>query len=498
MIELNDDKIRPVKERFMSAGWGDDYYGILRMQHHRSVSFSMVEGRRQNMNRSVFEGMGCQIYRKNGASSFVTTDQIDAASLDRCLKDAFALCPVEEETRDIPAEDLFSADPLVNSQFPEISQGIDAVPMSEAGDRLLDFHCELKNDAEKMSASTGFSISLNEWRILRSDGSDVHFTIPRSMFRHSVSIQNNGKNYTLTVPFIGNDYRPLIDENIKEIIRRRVKERIAILNELPQAPNIEYGSYPIIIDAHLTGGLVHEAFGHAAESDAVFRGSVLSKNGRFQKGLRVGPDYLSITDGPLEKDWAYQPYSSNGFIRQDVAIVRKGVLEAALSDAFTARPVGVAASGSERAESYAAVPIPRMSNIRLELSDIVPWDVDFQDVSAQALYDFLIQNELVEPSREYLYLSGYKGGQVNSTSGDFVFNCAMIYRFKDHRATLHKPAVFSGNIFSVLDSVRSGVGRLHIRRAGMCGKQGQQVPSSGGGPSFTMIDAHPEIRIGGQ
>jgi len=309
---------------------------------------------------------------------------------------------------------------------------------------------------------------------------------------------SGGRNFTLPTVRVGNDCRAILDEQEKETIRRRAKARMPLLEALTTAPSVPHGSYRILIDAHLTGGLVHEAFGHAAESDAVYRGSILSDKGCFRRGMRVGPEKISIVDGPLDYDWGDQPFSADGFPRRTVTIVERGVLKEALADAFTARPIGAEPAGAERVQGYAFVPIPRMSNIRLEIEDCLPWECDFEDLSAQQLYHFLLQNHVVEPAEEVLFLSGYRGGQVNSTSGDFVFNCSLMFRLKNGQATLCAPTIFSGNIFAVLDSIRLGIGRRHLNRSGMCGKQGQKVPTSGGGPLFTLIDPHPDIRIGGR
>ncbi len=495
---LNEDRIQPIIQSFRQYPLPADLYAIVRMQHRKSLWMEMTQGQCQKISQHITEGMGCQIFRRNGDTALVSAEEISPASLQNCLQKAIALCPESRNQRKLTAEKLFSAPALTDRKILPVSHGFDTVSPAQAKEALLAFHRELMNLDTEISCSTSLTVIHEQWRILRSDGSDVHFTMPRSLFRHEMSLWAEGKNCTLHTGFVGNDFSILKEKDIQEMIRTRVKDRLVRLRELVHAPQIPHGSYPILLDAHLTGGLVHEAFGHAAESDSVFRGSILSENGRFRTGLRLGRENLSITESPVEYDWGFQPFSANGFPRENVILVKNGILHQALADHFTADPIGVIPTGAERAESFSHAPIPRMSNIRLEIADAVPWDCDFEDVSAQELYDFLLVNRIADPDREYLFLSGYRGGQVNSTSGDFVFNCSLMYRFAHGKAVLHKPAIFSGNIFAVLQSVRRGIGRLHVRRSGMCGKSGQKVPTSGGGPLFTLIDSHPDIRIGGK
>jgi len=207
---------------------------------------------------------------------------------------------------------------------------------------------------------------------------------------------------------------------------------------------------------------------------------------------------ISIIDSPVPFDWADQPFSANGFPRKPVTIVESGILQDALADIATGPIIGAEPTGAERVQSYNSVPLPRMSNIRLHIADAIPWERAYGEVTPEELYDFLLTKRLVMPHEEWCYLIGYRGGQVNVISGDFVFNCTAIYRFKEGNITLHQPAIFSGKMLEVLAAIRTGVGAMDIHRLGSCRKQGQSVPSSGGGPLFTLIEAHPHVRLGGQ
>jgi TldD protein len=139
-----------------------------------------------------------------------------------------------------------------------------------------------------------------------------------------------------------------------------------------------------------------------------------------------------------------------------------------------------------------------MSNIRIEIDGVVPWPKDASDTTPEELHRLLLDRGLMSSGEEVLYLSGYRGGQVNPKVGEYVFNCQAIYRMKDGATTLHEPAIFSGKVLSTLGAIRAGIGDPVIDRLGTCGKQGQSVPSSGGGPAFTLIEPCQDAVIGGR
>ena len=126
------------------------------------------------------------------------------------------------------------------------------------------------------------------------------------------------------------------------------------------------------------------------------------------------------------------------------------------------------------------------------------WTKDPNETTPDELHALLLERGLMRPGEEVLYLAGYRGGQVNTQLGEYVFNCQAIFRFHEGRTTLHEPAIFSGKVLSTLGAIVAGIGPPVIDRLGTCGKQGQGVPSSGGGPAFTVIEPCPDAVIGGR
>jgi TldD protein len=278
---------------------------------------------------------------------------------------------------------------------------------------------------------------------------------------------------------------------------RRAEASARLAAALPDAASHPAGSFPLVIDYALAKGLAHEAFGHAAEADG-FRSSVLAKDGRFRSGDTVGASHVSIVDEPVAGDHAWQPFSASGLVRRRATIVDHGRLGEALTDPWSASAAGTPLTSADRAESFRSAPLPRMTNIRIELDEPLPAPGSFEDYGPAELRDLLAGAGVLARHPRVVFLSGYSGGQVNPATGDFVFNCKAIYVLSGRGATLHKPAIFSGSMFGALRAIREGFGPLLLDAIGTCGKWGQSVPSSGGSHHFLVLDPDENVRLGGR
>jgi TldD protein len=278
---------------------------------------------------------------------------------------------------------------------------------------------------------------------------------------------------------------------------KRAEAAARLAATLPDAPSHPAGTYPLVIDYALAKGLAHEAFGHASEADG-FRSSILAKNGRFRTGDPVGAAHVSIVDEPQLGDHAWQPFSASGGKRERATIVDHGRLADALTDPWSQAGAGSRLTNADRAESFRSAPLPRMSNIRIEVDDPLPAPGRFEDYSPERVRDLLAAAGVLRRHPRVVFLSGYTGGQVNPATGDFVFNCKAIYVLGPKGIALHRPAIFSGSMFGALHSIREGFGPLLLDAIGTCGKWGQNVPSSGGSHYFLALDPDPSVRLGGR
>jgi TldD protein len=278
---------------------------------------------------------------------------------------------------------------------------------------------------------------------------------------------------------------------------RRAETAARLASALPDAPSHPAGSFPLVIDYALAKGLAHEAFGHASEADG-FRSSVLAKDGRFRSGETVGASHVSIIDEPVAGDHAWQPFSASGLRRERATIVDRGRLADALTDPWSAASAGARLTHADRAESFRSAPLPRMSNIRIEVDHPLGASGAFESYGPHEVRDLLAGAGVLARHPKVVFLSGYAGGQVNPATGDFVFNCKAIYVLSRDGVALHKPAIFSGSMFGALHAIREGFGPLLLDAIGTCGKWGQSVPSSGGSHYFLVLDPDDKVRLGGR
>lgn len=213
-----------------------------------------------------------------------------------------------------------------------------------------------------------------------------------------------------------------------------------------------------VLDSEITGLLSHEAVGHASEADTVLEGESLFK-GRV--GKRIADRKLTIVDNPMLGFGSYF-YDDEGHEGKEVKIIENGVLKEYLKDEQAAKIFGKP-NGHARAQSFAYQPIVRMSNTYIQ-----PGDAD--------------DEEMFEGTG--VFLKGMSGGSVDPFTGGFMFKAAIGWRFRNGKfMEVLKDAVVSGNFLSTLKNVEL-IGKEVRLDPGFCGKSGQSVPVSDGGPKI--------------
>lgn len=465
-------------------------YAIGRAQEKRETSLLVINGRTEHMGVTRMRGLGVQAFTDAGHTGFAASDDFTEAGA--VAKTAARLARLAEDEGMEPNLEVFDVPRLIVDEVPP---PLHPLTLDQQRERLVAMNELARAIDPRLSVRTSFGHVLDHWHVVRTDGTDCFFQMARSRMSHELTAREGGHTASASAGVVGIDAGLILDDAEMARLQRRAERQAKLAIGLLHAPNLPGGSYKLVMDYALAKGLAHEAFGHAAETDSMDT-SILGVDGKFRVGERVAPAFVSILDGPLPGDFAYQPVSANGEVRRTVEIVKDGVLNEALADTFSARRAGVQPSGAARVESYASLPMPRMTNTRIEVKDPIPLATDFDDVTPEELRDLLVANKLMAPGEKVLFLTGYKGGQVNTTLGDFVFNCTAIYDLSD--LTLYQPAIFSGKVLSVLGAILAGIGDSLTNAPGMCGKRGQSVPSSGGCHAFLVVDAHPEVKVGGR
>lgn len=469
---------------------------ILRLQDKKETLVNINNGRTEEIATGSLVGMGVQVFTAEGFSGFASSDLVSAQAVEDLLKRAFTLARYAKEAGGEMSRALFGLAPHQERRILPLRYSYGSLGLDRVEQELGAINKELQSLDQRLSVRTIHRLVDEEWRIARHDGTDVVFNTPRAFVYNTFTAKEGQETATTFANIPGSDLAVLLDPEFRQRLMKRSRKAAQLAVALLSAGRIKSGHYKLVIDYPLAKGLAHEAFGHAAETDGM-ETSILGRNGRMRVGEQVASSIVSIIDGPVEGDYAYQPISANGIPRETVTIVENGVLKAGLADLFSAEAAGVPVTGAGRVESCHHLPLARMTNIRIQVANPYPVEKPFEDLTPADLYELLRKYNLMEPGEEVLYLSGFQGGQVNPAFGNFVFNCSGIYRLGE-KPVLYRGAIFSGQILSALQAVIAGLGPIQIDAMGTCGKLFQGVPSSGGSHYFLVLKADEEITIGGE
>ena len=468
---------------------------VWRAQARRVASVLLKSGKVEEVITSSGSGHGVHAMTEEGHTALGSRDEFlpepALALLDRTVEAAKA-AGLLGVAGSIPA----ALEPVVARALPDGLDAFDRIDLTATAGKLAELEREVAGRVPGVKLSLSYQADLDAWRIIRSDGGDVLFAMPRCVLRLAASSSGDAR-HTVGVSVASPNPSLLDDPSTIATFLKRATAACRLASVLPDAPSHPAGSFPLVIDYALAKGLAHEAFGHASEADG-FRSSILAKDGRFKAGEVVGASHVSIIDEPKLGDHAWQPFSASGARREAARIVDHGRLGDALTDSWSQAHSGSRLTNADRAESFRSAPLPRMSNIRIEVDHPLPAPGAFEDYGPEEVRDLLTGAGVLKRHPRVVFLSGYSGGQVNPTTGDFVFNCKAIYVMAADGITLHKPAIFSGSMFGALRSIREGFGPLLLDAIGTCGKWGQSVPSSGGSHYFLALDADASVRLGGR
>lgn len=493
---MDSQKIRAIIEKSTQIKEG---YLISRAQTRREINLKYNNGRIENITTGSESGLGIQAFTPNGASGFASANIITEKTTEQLALKAMTLAMENERIGCELNKEIYKAQPIRDELANKANYDFAQFSPEELQEMTASIHArlmEITSDQANIAWQTSYRQVEDFWCLGRSDGTLVSFFVPRAVLFHQGTIKQGEQGQSFSLHRSGVDAGVLLAEKEDRFLHRKAGDKTEFIRKVMISSPIPSGSYPLIIDHGLAKGLAHEAFGHAVESDLIGE-SVLGENGKLREGFVVSKAGVDIVDGPLEGDWAYQPYSANGLKRETVAVVKDGILKQGLGDIFSAEKAGMGMTGAGRAEYYGAVPLPRMTNIRLITSERIalPCSNSLQEEVAN-LRTVLKEKDLLEKDYHFLLL-GYRGGQVSIKTGDFVFQCDGAINLADPALRVYQPGIFSGKILSVLESVKLSLGQARYDAIGTCGKAGQAVPSSGGGSGYILLGKNDKVKLGG-
>jgi TldD protein len=260
----------------------------------------------------------------------------------------------------------------------------------------------------------------------------------------------------------------LADDAPEAVAEKAAKAALTLLDADP-APA---GAMPVVVGGGFGGVLFHEMTGHGLEADHVQKGASVYA-GRL--GDQVAQPHLTAyDDGHLPGEWGTDGIDDEGTPTQRTPLITDGKLDSLLYDLLRARKDGVESTGNGRRESFRHLPIPRMTNTFIAPGEGTP-------------------EELIAEVEQGFYAVSFAGGQVDPTTGDFVFGVSEGYLIESGEVTRPcRGATLIGNCLDALGAIDAVADDFEMK-TGFCGKEGQRVPV-GTGQGHVRIG---ELTVGG-
>jgi TldD protein len=227
------------------------------------------------------------------------------------------------------------------------------------------------------------------------------------------------------------------------------------------------GELTVVLGPGWPGILLHEAVGHGLEADFNRKGTS-AFSGRIGQQV-ASPLCTVVDDGTIRNRRGSLNLDDEGSVTQRNVLIENGILRGYLQDKLSSRIMGSPQTGSGRRESYAHIPMPRMTNTFLMPGEDEPADI-------------------IRSVSKGLYCANFGGGQVDITSGNFVFSASESYLIEDgHLTRPVRNATLIGNGPEALRHVSMVGSNLELDEGmGVCGKEGQSVPVGVGMPTIKI------------
>ncbi len=455
---LNDAKLSTVFGQIMQhqVDYADLYF-----QYSRSESWSLEEGIVKSGSFSIDQGLGVRAV-SGEKTAFAYSDDISFDALAAAAQATRAIGrqggsngthATQIAHRNSGRNLYLPHDPLASLDDPKKVQLLE---------RLEKYARSL--DPRVTQVMAGLAGEYEVVMVARSDGVQAADVRPLVRVSLQVIVEQNGRREQGSAGGGGRfDYAYFTDAVLEDYARKAVDQALVNLDARP-APA---GTMTVVLGCGWPGILLHEAIGHGLEGDFNRKGTS-AFSGRI--GERVAsPGVTVVDDGTIEKRRGSLNIDDEGNPTQRNVLIEDGVLKGYLQDSLNARLMKVAPTGNGRRESFAHIPMPRMTNTYMLNGDKDP-------------------QEIIASVKNGLYAANFGGGQVDITSGKFVFSASEAYLIENGKVTSPvKGATLIGNGPDALTRVvLIGNDMALDSGVGTCGKEGQSVPVGVGQPTLRI------------
>ncbi|MGB5280672.1 MAG: metalloprotease TldD [Arenicellales bacterium] len=461
---LGDRELEKLMSQLMSnqVDYADIYF-----QYSRHESWSLEEGKVKSGSHNIDQGVGIRAI-SGEKTGFAYSDDLVLPALEQAATTAKAIASSGSD-RQVPvtlksgsSEALYPAiDPVTTL---EDKAKIDLLESVEAEAR--------KQDVRVSQVMASLSSVQDIVLIAASDGTLAADIRPLVRLNVTVIVDDNGSREQGTAGGGGRFGLTVFTDTDQALQYARDAVQQALIKLEAKAPPA--GMMPVVLGHGWPGILLHEAIGHGLEGDFNRKGTS-AFSGRI--GERVASSLCTVVDdATIAGRRGSLTIDDEGTAGQNTVLIENGILKGYMQDKMNARLMGMAATGNGRRESYSHLPMPRMTNTYMLAGESDP-------------------EEIIASVEKGLYAVNFGGGQVDITSGKFVFTSSEAYMIENGKVTYPvKGATLIGSGPEVLTQVSMVGNDLELDHGvGVCGKDGQSVPVGVGQPTL-KID---ELTVGG-
>ena len=449
----------------LMSGNGIDYADIY-FQHTRHETWQLDEGRVKSGSYNIDQGVGLRAVAGE-KSAFAYTDNLELPALLEATRVARAIARQGGDGGHRLSWDKQQVMPLYLADNPVAS--LDDTEKVE----LLQYVDEVARAADSRveEVIAGLSGAFEVVLVLASDGRMVPDVRPLVRMNVSVIVQQDGRRERGSSGGGGrNNYSIFTREQAAGYALEAVRQATVNID----AVDSPAGTMPVVLGPGWPGVLLHEAVGHGLEGDFNRKGTS-AFTGRMGE-MVASPLCTVIDDGTLPGRRGSLSVDDEGNQTRRNVLIEDGVLKGYMQDRLNSSLMGVAATGNGRRESFAHLPMPRMTNTYMLAGESDP-------------------DEIIASVDNGLYAVNFGGGQVDITSGQFVFSTSEAYLIEGGKVTHPvRGATLIGNGPEAMTRVSMVGNDLELDSGiGVCGKDGQSVPVGVGQPTL-RVDA---LTVGG-
>jgi len=369
--------------------------------------------------------------------------------------------PTMEKSDEIPLfgkvdKELYSQDATLGGMtLAEKIQKIDAL---EAYTKGL--------DSAVTNVSISYSSTIKDVHVITPNGQELTESRPMSGLAIEVQVTDKDGNVESGTALIGGhiDCKEAFNE---AACKRAAAKALRIAKTLLIAQEAPAGVMDVVLNPGWSAVLLHEAIGHGLEGDFNRKGTSVY-SGKI--GQKIAGDEVTVIDqGDMPGERGSLHFDDEGTRTQQNILIKDGVLQKYMQDRQNARLMGVKPTGNGRRQSYAHLPMPRMTNTYFAPGKHTP-------------------QEIIASVKDGLYITDMGGGQVDITSGKFNMNATLAYRIRDGKICEPvKGAAITGDGATVIKNITMVGNDLALEKsAGVCGKNGQSVPVGCGQPTILV------------